>query len=95
MIMALNALLVNHLGMKKDSTISFRAVKSYEDLTRILAKKERRPEGAIARAIYERGIAALARDHQLFEPDPPDIDGLIEKFGKASGDGGKKERRPA
>lgn len=52
-----------------NSQVTFRlSEKLYERLDEI-ALRERRKQNEVARALLERGIAAYARDEELFEPE--------------------------
>lgn len=50
-------------------TIAFRVTPAIYQFLESLGKRERRKMSEIATALLERGMAAYARDRQLFEPD--------------------------
>lgn len=75
-------LLDNDLRMEKKlrETISFRCEDEFLIIVNHIAQVERRTGGAVARAIFERGLAAYNRDGMLFESEPLDTAEVLEKF---------------
>jgi hypothetical protein len=67
--------------MKKlPGNIQFKAEESHEKIVNEIAKRERRPVGAVARAIFERGLAAYARDGNIFEPGEVNAERILAEL---------------
>lgn len=68
---------------KLNDAIQFKCEESFLMIVEEIAKVERRPPSAVARAIFERGLASYGRDGSIFEPEPPNIIQILNNLKKS------------
>lgn len=74
----MNVFMTNMRREKLTEQLSFRVSGELYELIEEIARRERRKQNEVARALLERGVAAFQRDKQIFEPSIPVINAVTE-----------------